>query len=276
MTKIMLCLLIIMAPLSLFAQARILHDAQLQDKVFPESENCGIKRFSMATYDSELKNMFGDGGTSRHSMMAAVWETNRPECIKEYGIVQYIRGCIYNFVYDPKTQTSEKYLGTARKSRGEVVIFNHPQWIVDSSSIDPLFNSYDESDANAENRFHWHQFATKPLILKSNKADLKKDQNIFFQSGGNEWVMNADLNKLKQIFVTGMPTGSDYYPGAFADKDGVNVSSLEFRTCLYRTNDVPMLMDPKEGPIHCFEWADKMKFKNKSFEHTDAIDEICQ
>ena len=176
-------------------------------------------------------------------MMSAMWETTDLSCANKFGVVQYIKGCIYNITHDPLTGAIENYFGLARDSRGESIDFQHKNWEVDSVDIDPLYSSYDQADANESNRFNWNKVTKLPFQMKGDAQALAKAEKIFFNSKNYDYVMNVP--SAKQIFVTDLPSGSDYNPKGALGKEWISHSSLEFKTCLYNTKDIPVTGDPK-------------------------------
>lgn len=268
-----------------YAHSQVSHERKLLDKKFPASDKCSLTRFSVATYDNEFIDFLGEPGRDRHRMIAAIWETSDPSCLQEYGMVQFIRGCIYNRSRDPKTGEEEIYFGMGRDNRGRFTIFKHPKWEVDSVDLDPLYSSYDAEDATPEKRFDWHKFSRFPLLLKPSDEALAKDQKYFFNSKNYNYVMNAPRGTLSQVFVTDLPSGSSYDPNGALGREEFTISSLEFKTCLYKTSDVPLMADPAwfdqplsaGGPIQCFDWSDKISFNHerKEFERTETLDPTC-
>lgn len=221
---------------------------------------------------------------TRQTMMAAVTETTNSSCIKDYGVVQFIRGCIYiDRINNSTNVSSDKYLHN-RELRGQSVEFKHADWVVDSVDLDPLYNSYDKEDANALNRHDWHRFVKVPLLLQEDEASLMKDTPKYFNSKNFGYVMNAEA-PLSQIYVSDLPSGSSLVPNAGANHREVITSSLEFKTCIYNIRDIPVMGDPAKfdapedqgGPIKCFEWSDKAKFnkKNQTFDRVNEMDPFC-
>ena len=271
----------IVVPSTLLAQ--ISYERKLQSKTFPKTNTCGLTKFALATFDGGFKDLGGSESESRFRMSSALWETSDPSCIKNYGVVQYIKGCIYNINHDPKTGEKEEYFGLNRDSRGQTIDFVHKNWEVDSIDIDPLYSSYDQADANDENRFNWNKVTKKPFSLNGTASGLKNAEAVFFNSKNYDYVMN--VKDTKQIFVVDIPSGSDYDRKGALGIEWITRSSLEFKTCLYNTKDIPKTGDPKDftvsesegGPIVCFEWSDKTKvdFENKTFTRTEEMAPFC-
>ena len=261
---------------SVAAVAQDIHDKKLQSKNFDqEGLRCGLKNFSVETYDYEFKNLSGKRDITRGSMMSAMWETTDLSCTRNYGVVQFIRGCIYDVEHNPKTKENKKYFGHGRESRGEHINFSHPQWEVDSFDIDPLYSSYSGEDSQDANRFAWH---------RSPNSSYNGDGLLLFESEYYDYLQDEPL-KTPRLFVSDIPTASAFRPKGALGMDWINVSSLEFKTCLYNIKDIPLTGDPasfdvKEsdgGPIVCFDWSDKMAvdYKNKILKRTEEMDSFC-
>lgn len=267
---------------SVFAQ-QIVHERKLVDHKFAPI-GCGLERFSVATFDYEFSKVGGSLSMSRNRSMAAIWKTSAPSCLKKYGVVQFIRGCIYSIVRDPVTGKIEKSFGYSRQSRGQYIRFQHKNWEVDSIDIDPLYSSYSEPDADAQNRFNWLKWAKVPLLLNSDDASLAKDQRVFFNITNYDYLMNL-TQPVSQTFVSDTPTGSSYKPDGSFGKEWVTQSSLEFKTCLYHIKDIPVMGDPESfeilesegGPIKCVDWSNKTEpdYASQRFIRTDVLDPYC-
>lgn len=263
---------------------QVIKDQKIQLKKFEKGSGCSLSKFAVQTYDSEFTNFGGKINYSLNTLMAATWETTDPSCLRDYGVVQYIKGCIYDIEHDPKTGTSKKYFGHGRESRGEDIPFVHKNWVVDSVDVDPLYSSYSQPDADEFNRFNWHKVPKKPLLLSEGIASILKDKETFFNKKHYSYVQDGELRG-RQLMVTDLPTGSDYRPNGALKKDWINVSSLELKTCLYHTKDIPSTGDPagfdapeiERGPIVCFDWSDKSEvdFENKRFKRTEKLDPFC-
>jgi len=262
----------------------IVHERKLQEKIFPSSDKCHLQKFSVFTKDEEVINQFNSIGNARSTALSAMWETSAPECSTQYGVVQYIKGCVYQMYYDPKTGTKE-YNVKARKSRGKSIDFKHHDWEVDSTDVDPLYGS-DDSEPDTEKRFYPMRVPSTTMSLKQDSKELAKWDKHFFDKSGYSYIGEKPEVSTKRMFVTDFPTGSDYSPPGFVDKEGISVSSLKFKTCIYEIKNIPKKDDPASfekspeegGPLTCFDWSQNFKpnFENKNFEHTEEFDPYCE
>jgi hypothetical protein len=261
---------------------------QFQEKTFSSQDECHLTRFAVSTFDTHRTRKDsrpGQFSSFLNTTMAAVWETNKPECVKDFGVVQYIKGCVYSIEYDPQTKTENKYFGIVRDLKDKSgVRFQHKDWEVDTIDLDPLYNSYAKEDANLDNRLQYQKAAMKPLVLKNYDSSLGQDEKIYFNSKNYNWLMNID-SPLSQLFTTDLPNGSDYGINMAMGKDWASISSLEFKTCLYKLSDIPLTGEPESfdvshengGPIECFDWSDKATtdYESKTIKRTDKLDPFC-
>lgn len=236
----------------------------------------------MATYNLEYLNEFRSMPATLQTLMAATFETTSPECLRDYGITQFIRGCIYSTRVEKDGSISKYY--KMRESRGTLAKFKHSVWEVDSVDVDPLYSSYSGPDASPENRHDWYTYGKGALLLKDDHESLMLDKDYYFVAKNKGYLMNAPAYNTHAI-ITDTPSGSAFIPDAGAGAYEIETSSLEFVACIYRTKDVPMVGSPVDfdgseeegGPISCFSWSDKSKFnqETKRFERTEKLDPFC-
>lgn len=228
--------------------------AKLQQKSFaaPAEDACGLKRFSVADY--ETRAVDGPLEKSRVSVMGAVIETTAPSCAKEYGVVQYIRGCVYHVRYDAATGAEkERVFDVARRLRGPRVVFSHPVFEVDRTDEDPLY----ASDPSEADRLALVYAPKAPLRLRDDRSSLLADMKAFDNPAHR--VFYADQDKPGSThFVTDVPEGGV----STLSEDGATLTvvnaSLDFRTCVYRVSDVPAAGEPAESAaLHCFPWQSR-------------------
>jgi hypothetical protein len=264
--------------------AEIPHPGRFREKRWTvPSGKCALSRFSIGNYDHEQVNAFGKTGRARGAMMAASVETSDPSCLKEYGVVQYIRGCMYNVRFRrEENRVVDRYFGIVREQRGRVVPFVFRGWDVDTVDGDPLYHSNSDSDAPSA-RFDHHRFAKKPLSLASDPASVKKDGKIFFDPKHYGYLPEA--SDPRSYFVTDLPSLADWTPNSGAGEEEWVNASLEFQTCIYRTKDIPNVGNPAPpsassesgGPLACFSWNHKQSFNpvKNMFEPHSGIDPAC-
>ena len=232
-------------------------DEQRQDFVNTDCQHngtCGLKKFSLVTdtYKVNLPGVSPTWGTR----MLAIYETGDIPQVEDYGIAQFIKGCMYTSeLVDGKVR---KEFSIVRQYYGQSVTFRHPAWVIDGVVRDPIDWAY---DAPAPFRHYYYQWTPRPDAL-----DLKTAKYF-----GHAPPQNPVL------FVKDEPGV------AFLD-DGSGVAkniSLHFRTCIYKSKDVPQDVDYDRldfaVPIHCFEWGSSFVYDHnlRKFQSPPDIDPVC-
>jgi hypothetical protein len=245
---------------------------------------CALSRFSLANYEHDERNAFGQTNAMRGSMMAAAVETSDPSCLKEYGIVQYVRGCLYNVRYSrADNRITKKYFGVVREQRGKTVPFVYSDWDVDTVDADPLYNST-EGSTDAPTRLDRYRYPKRGLALAADSGSLRSDSSVYFDPK-NHGFLGDGKTGANRYFVTDIPTFADWNPDAGAGEEEWVNASLEFETCVYRVKDVPVAGNPRPpgtpesagGPVACFSWDHKQVFDpaSRSFKRGIGVDAAC-
>lgn len=260
------------------------HPGTLQEKRFTvPAGQCGLSRFTMETFEYENAGKPSDPGKVRGSMMAAVAETSDPSCLKDYGVVQFIRGCMYNVRYKRSTnQVTEKYFGLIRDQRGKTLPFVFPTWDVDTVDVDPLYQSATTDNPNG--RLNLYRYSKKPIALSRDQKSIANDEKVFFDARNYGFLPEAGKNQ-NRYFVTDLPSFADWNPDGGAGEEEWLNASLEFQTCIYKMKDIPTAGNPLPpgtsadagGPIACFSWDHKQTFDPiaKTFQSHKGIDTAC-
>jgi hypothetical protein len=166
--------------------------------------------------------------------------------------VQWIRGCVFTSYPDGR-----KYLDIAREHFGRIVPFKHETWQIDSDSTDPIYSSYEGYGRFALLRWNQDPRSTDPETA-TYYANAKPSHGT--------------------TFVTDLP-GT-----AFATKTNAQNVSLEFRTCLFKTSDLPAATTPDgtgiddAKAIWCVSWDHKFvyDFKSQTMTKPSQIDSFCK
>ncbi|UPT72438.1 MAG: hypothetical protein M0D55_10620 [Elusimicrobiota bacterium] len=187
--------------------------------------------------------------------MGAVVETTAPECLRDYAVVNFIRGCAWHDRYElPSLALKERVHDVARWYKGKRVVFSHPDFEVDTVDEDPVY----ASDADAADRLGMTYVPVKrPLRLRPDRASLLSDLRVFDNPSERGFLQDAAA-PASLYFVTDVPDGGV----TILDEEGKWLSaansSLDFRTCVYRTADVPSSGDmPPGDPLVCFTWSSR-------------------
>ena len=242
-------------------------------------EACGLKSFTVVDYELRAKD--GEGASSR-TEMGAVIETTSPECIRDYGVVQFIRGCSYAIDYWADTGREYNRSFSSREFRGSRIVFNHPAFEVDQTEIDPLFTSYPQNP----DRLAFAYVPKTPARLRSEAASLRANLPFFDESSRR--VFLKDLSEpTSTTFVTDLPDGG--LSSISQDKKRIiaHNSSLDFKVCVYRVRDIPASGDPageeaspeNGGPIQCFRWASRYTYdaatRDYATDRFQGVDPYC-
>lgn len=198
------------------------------------THTCSLLKFEIETHDYTVSLPEGPSfGTS----MTASFESDGPETITDYAIVQFVRGCRFSSTL--KGQFIQYYSNNVRILFEELVPFRHPQWVIDSNDRDPAYAS------SSQGRF----FNLKWNDQKGERT--KKGQHFYGQlppSHGEVYIQHLQGQ-------------------AFVYEAEANNISLSYQTCLYPSKNVPDSATPTEihfaTPLHCFSWN-----YSKIYDHT--------
>lgn len=235
---------------------------QRQTFALASGAKCGLKAFSVVDY--ETRESVKNDEASRLTVMGAVIETTSPECLRDYGVVQFIRGCVYHARYAlPSGAEIEKVFDVARRLRGPRVVFSHPAWEVDRTELDPVYMSYPDE----ESRVDLYYTPRAPLRLRPDAASLMADYKYFNDPAHRRFLKDTEA-PASAFFVGDVPEGGVSVVNEERTILSAENTSLEFRTCVYRLQDVPSSGDPagedaptgNGGPLHCFGWASRYTF----------------
>jgi hypothetical protein len=269
------------------SQNRIFHE-----KAFPitNGSQCQLKRFVLEVFENESTNLRRPG-TFESVFTGAFVETTDSSCVHDYAVVQYIRGCAYNIDFDPVKKTYDSYFGQSRDSRGlEGVPFFHRTWDVDSVDLDPMYASSDDASTPAK-RMGWQYTSKIPLQLNNSRVGMENDYKVVNQPTLRNFLQKSVPYTGTVTFTTDTPVGGNFDPRNEYDKFGkhwnVVNASMEFKTCVYRTKDIPTTGNPKGfdvseangGPMVCFDWNNKYNFdfatRSFSKDKFKGIDPFC-
>ncbi len=164
----------------------------------------------------------------------AWYETVGLAQLPDFAFVQYVRGCVYESEQGGDGVVTIRH-GVMHQVFGKHRLFLHRDWTVNSPTTDPLFGSDPRNPLR-------HYF------MESNKSPEQ-----FPTSHGTYYGDSAPKNP--RLFMLFSPTTPAYARRSDIGDTAVN-HSLEYRTCLYRTSDIPSTSDGTviPGAIGCFDW----------------------
>jgi hypothetical protein len=190
---------------------------------------CDLKRFTLTTSVYEV--WFSDDPDHPTYGNGAImeYETDSVAALSRYAVVQFVKGCVFHSSKDGNGKVL-RHLNYVVPSFGESVPLCFPKWVIDSQDTDPVYNSDPEYG-----RFH---------LLRWNKPgsyDLRTQKYYGVQKP-----------KRPVVYLT------DYPAGAFVTKTGAKNVALEFKTCIYKSSDVPAKTQRDHinfaAPLSCFDW----------------------
>ena len=195
-----------------------------------------------------------------NTALYAWYESTSLDNVESYTYVQYLRGCVFVSQLDAN-MVEERGLGVTRPYFGVRTVFVHREWQIDSDDELPMFGSS----------------KSQPL-----------QPHYFMEWGGNpnkfpdrrQKLYGEDPPNVPRLYVRANVEPAAYVTENVSGLSAIN-HSLEFRMCLYRSEDVVGRTDKHafiENPIDCFSWASSFvyDFKAKKFNSPKGILPICQ
>jgi hypothetical protein len=193
------------------------------------TDSCDLKRFALTRLAHEI--WFADDPKHPTFANGAImeYETDSVAAIEKYALVQFVKGCVFTSARNRAGEiTRDINYGVA--SFGETVPLCFPDWVIDSQDDDPVYNSDPELG-----RFY---------LLRWNLPDSHDRRS--------EKYFGEEKPKMPVVYL------ADYPAGAFITASGVKNTALNFKTCVYKTNDVPRRTrrDAVDfaAPLSCLEW----------------------
>ncbi len=193
--------------------------------------------------------------------MVASHETAVVSELKEFGVVQFIRGCVFESAV--KNGVVSKRRATVREFFGmKDYVFHHPAWVVDKIDRDPLYNE------NELGRF-------------ASSLNVKPDAFVHQDFTHFDYYYYADP-RTPRLYISDSPVESSVDESkAGVEELAPTNASLEFQTCVFRAADVPTRATPDWGgrskALNCVHWTESyvFDFDRRRFVETDEIDPFC-
>ncbi len=190
----------------------------------------------------------------------ASYETTQIDQLEKYVFVQFIRGCSF-FSVLRDDGTIDEHFGRARAAMfGRLMIFRHPLWSIDSNGHDPAYSASAEFPGYRHYLAQWREPAPK-WVPDDEKGDLYGETKP----------------TVPRLFMTDLPIAAWHRPDGLAQN-----ASFEFRTCLYKTADVPIQTEGEhdvhfEEPVVCWNWKHNFVYNHplKHFDQPETVAPIC-
>lgn len=204
---------------------------------------CDLK--SVKVVERKIKVLLADERADFASYMTDfrfVVEVDQPANIPNYGIVQFMKGCMFESELLPDGSIRQDFT-YVHKHFGQWSLIHYNDWTIDSSHADPLSTSFE--NYGRFDLYKWNKDAT----------NLDADDAIWYFDAKppHGTVFKADL-----IANTGLM------------EDTVNPqarnSSLELETCIFKIGDLPATSDEagtgvdKSKAIWCASWDHKFVY----------------
>lgn len=188
-----------------------------------------------------------------------VIEVEKPSQIPKYGVVQFLRGCMFESELLPDG-TVDKRFAYVHKHFGQYQLVRHENWVVDSSHSDPVTSSFENYG-----RFDLYKWNSDPKSLEADNANW-----YFHGQPPHGTVFKADL-----ISTTGLIEGTK--------NPTARNSSIELESCIFKIGDLPKTSDSagsgidKSKAIWCSSWDHKFIYDhlNSKVESSASIHPFC-
>jgi hypothetical protein len=249
-------------------ERKILYESKYQNPVCA-SAPCDLKAVQVRL--SHYRVNFGEEN-SFGTRLDFGYLTESIADLKRFVVVQKIKGCDFQSRLELAASGApeiKKWVENWRHFWGDFVRFIHPDWVFDSRDQDPVYNSGTEDGKDRHFFYRTNQVAGS--FERSTETLLGEEKTQ------HAWAYVVDLPST--AFTSVNP--------ATQELTAKNLS-MQFDTCLYRTEDVPVVVSGPGAfneilgpPIYCLKWQNSWvyDFSSKKYTHPDApgaIDEVCR
>jgi len=195
------------------------------------------------------------------TFMSASFETTKPEFLKKFAILQYIKGCVFQTRADGSKQMMTRSFFAKMGQK-----FLHKDWQIDSGfDSDPVYMSNPFAGPDEIREFdiprNANYLTTNPSLDLAAAAWGGLEKNL----------------KTNALFVFDAPTASNY----MKHFNTQITASLQFKTCIYSVEQIPkrIAAPGSELPhaIACHEWDHNHSYEQESgvFTHANKIHPFC-
>ncbi len=215
-----------------------------------KNKTCDLKRVE---YFVEDYSVGIDGSHNYGTRFFARYETRRTKDLEKYVFVQFIKGCNFSSsLTDGKVEIA--YDSVYPRDAG-VIKFIFKEWTIDSYDFDPVY-----STVPGYSRFYGYRWNRIP-------GSFSTDTEVFY---------GQRKPKTPKVYIVDHP-GQAFYWHEWAHN-----LSLQFRTCIYKTKDVPEYVPHDDinfaQPINCYEWSSSFIYDHfaNQFKNPSHIVPACQ
>lgn len=210
-----------------------------------KNNTCDLRKieYTAEDYKVETKEGFNYG-----TRFFARYETKKVEDLEKYLFVQFIKGCDYSSTLnegEPLVILDQRY-----PRDNSSVLFKFDDWTIDSDTHDPAYSSFSNISRFYGNRWN-------------------KVQDSF--SAETEVLYGRKKPDTPKLYIVDHPGQAFYYGGV------AHNLSLQFKTCMYKAEDVPENVEYENTnfaePISCYEWGSSFVY-NHSTNQFDSYPEV--
>lgn len=187
-----------------------------------DTDTCDLLQVRYKAEDYEI--WVGDS-MSYGTRLFAHYVTDSVEALENYAFVQFIKGCRFY-----SSANGEIFLGMTDMNFGKMTTVDYKNWTIESIDTDPIYFSTSKS---------------RHFSYKWNSVQGSVDRNT-------EKYYGIEKPHYPELYITDIPG-----PAFYMNKNAKN-TPLAFKTCLYKTVDVPRETTPDDinfaEPLYCFYW----------------------
>ena len=214
--------------------------------------------FELKVYESQS---FFNGMEGASTAITASYKTRDVESLEKYGIVQFIKGCVFEDIEKSDGSTvrkliSRKFFGRRAKP------FIHKDWEIDSVDEDPVYASISEENSRLGSYF-W----------------INEDLNPIYDKVKKHYYLNERPSR-PELMISDLPSGGEIFN--FSSYSKIQNSSLKFKICIYPLNKVPVQTVATNtkfaSALKCFKWNSSHIYnkETQSFEKMTEIHPFCK
>lgn len=226
-----------------------------------QNDTCDLSRviFRKEEYIIPATPSVANDETIQSTRMLVGMVTKSVPALTRYLFVQFTMGCMWFSSLDENLQLDTEF-GVLRDYLG-ILFIQHvfPRWVVDTNDTDPAYATH----PSEVNRHYFLQSADAiPTWIPDRQGKL----------------YGEELPTIPFGYVTDTPGPAYYSP---EHKTAVNMS-LEFKTCLFKTIDVPLITNGVDVDINnavvCFNWDSKAVFSHRDlvFKSPKGVHNECK
>jgi hypothetical protein len=186
----------------------------------------------------------------------AWYRTKDNSSLRDFVFVQFIQGCTFETrKINGAIAVSQPRVRTFFGKQG--VSFNHRSWVIDSVDTDPAY----WSDPEYLDRHAWLRWG----INDDSFPHRPQDYPTVAEGPPSE----------PRVFITDIPDGGDIRWNPWSKTLIATNSTFQFKTCLFRTQDVPAQASPDTKlpqPLVCMWWDSSYVYDHDRNEMTSPTD----